>query len=1110
MRIRYILIILFILCTLKANSQPSETIYQGTVIKSGYVDDAVYGPLNIGFTFTFFGNNYTQFYVNSNGQILFGTGSSTGNDVAIPTSGVPDNFIAAFWDDLVVDGTGNILYATIGASPNRKLFVQYKNTGFYGIPAFLGTFYIILYENSNKIQVQYRLVVDNSSSTAHGKSATIGIENSDGSSGMQYAYHDSTAVSTGKAISFTPSGPTYTMDTNAIYDGVVLTTNITLPEPGIPVLLSPSQDAIIGSDFTFEWSESGNSASYTLLISNFSDLGGATSYNAGSSLSYNITGLLLDTTYYWGVFATNTTGTTWCEIKRFTTNSTPPLEAVPQTVWVEQNQDKTIKLNYTGGDASAKSAIITSLPVNGQLYQYNAGARGVQITSAPTIVTDVSRNVIYAANGTYGNGAGNFNFKIHDDTEDSPDAQVTVNVSPPGMPNLLNTGKTTIYVEMQFDLIMADPAGKQGQFAITVNGTPASIGTLSLKTGDPYTIIATLASPIVITDAVTISYTAGDITSAQGGLLASFDAQTVTLQAQTITFTQSLTKKFNESPFTLTATASSGLSMTYSSSNLTVATISGNTVTLKYTGTSDITARQAGNGTYAPAKYIRTLTVSKGDQTTTFSALPVKIFGDSDFSLTASASSGLSVSFVSGNTAVATVAGNTVHIVGAGTAVITASQAGNSLWNPAPDVPQTLTVNKADQTITFSVLPAKTYGDPDFTLTASTSSGLSVSYSSDNTAVATVTGNTLHIAGAGTAVITASQAGNTNYNAAADVPQTLTVNKANQTIIFSALSAKTYGNADFNLTATASSGLSVSYSSDNTAVATVTGNIVHITGAGSTVITASQAGDANYNAASDVPQTLIVSKANLTLTADNKTKEYLEALPVLTYTISGFVNSETESVLDVLPSISTTALQSSPVGDYPITLSGGNDNNYIYIFVDGTLTITKLSQIITITDYPVKLLVQDSYTLVASSSAGLSVTLESEDDAIATISGSQVTGIAKGSVQIRAYNDGDADYKAAEAFVTIEVYSTHKDIINLFTPNNDGFNDLWELPELSTWGNCEVKVYNRWGKLVYDNKNYNNTWDGTSGGNPVPEGPYYFVIKTENSGVVKGTVNIVR
>ncbi len=61
---------------------------------------------------------------------------------------------------------------------------------------------------------------------------------------------------------------------------------------------------------------------------------------------------------------------------------------------------------------------------------------------------------------------------------------------------------------------------------------------------------------------------------------------------------------------------------------------------------------------------------------------------------------------------------------------------------------------------------------------------------SDNTTVATVTGNIVHITGAGTAVITASQAGNTNYNAAPDVPQTLTVNKANQTITFGATSGQ--------------------------------------------------------------------------------------------------------------------------------------------------------------------------------------------------------------------------------------------------------------------------------------------------------------------------------
>ena len=170
----------------------------------------------------------------------------------------------------------------------------------------------------------------------------------------------------------------------------------------------------------------------------------------------------------------------------------------------------------------------------------------------------------------------------------------------------------------------------------------------------------------------------------------------VTLTAQTITFTQTLDKKYNESPFTLTATASSALGMTYSSSNPSVATITGNIVTLKGLGTSEITARQAGNTTYAPAKYIRILTVSKGDQTITFNPIPPQAVGYPDFNLTATASSGLTVSFTSSNPAVATVTGTLVHIVGEGTTVITASQAGSALWNLAPDVPQNLTVLATD------------------------------------------------------------------------------------------------------------------------------------------------------------------------------------------------------------------------------------------------------------------------------------------------------------------------------------------------------------------------------------------------------------------------------
>jgi hypothetical protein len=687
--------ILIILC-LGLTAQPPETIYQGTVIKSGYVDDESYGPFDIGFNFTYFGISYSQFYVSSNGLVLFTDDplNISKADVAIPDPGAPNNFIAAFWDDLIVDGTGKILYKTIGAAPNRKLIIQFKNMGFYGAPSYMGTFAVILYETSDKIQVQYRLIVDATSTRAHGGSATIGIENSDGTEGVQYAYHNPTAVNTGQALSFTPSGSTYTLNTDAIYEGIYLTSNITLPEPGIPILLSPPQNAVIGSDYTFSWSDAGNTSSYALLISASSDLGGATYYSAGSNLSYNVTGLPLDATLYWGVFSTNATGTTWCEIKRFTTSTNPPLAAVPLTIWTEKSADKTIRLQYSGGDESPKTAIVTSLPSQGELYQYNAGARGNLLSSVPSTVTDASMNVIYAATGTEGNGVGNFNYKVNDSGGDSPEVLVAVNVTPPEVPDVLYVAKNT-NVEIQFDIPMADPSGKQDQFTVTVDGIPAAISSASLKTGDPNTIVLTLATPLTGSETVLVAYTQGDVSGSSGGMLFTFTDQTVTLKAQTITFPVLPTKIFGNPPFNPGATASSSLGITYSSSDLTVATSIGSNVTIVSAGTSEITARQAGNATYAPASYVQLLTVAKADQTITFNVIPDKTTADADFSPGATAGSGLPVSYSSDNTAVATIVSGMIHIVGSGTANITASQPGNTNYNAAVSVSQPLNVSIA-------------------------------------------------------------------------------------------------------------------------------------------------------------------------------------------------------------------------------------------------------------------------------------------------------------------------------------------------------------------------------------------------------------------------------
>ena len=279
-----------------------------------------------------------------------------------------------------------------------------------------------------------------------------------------------------------------------------------------------------------------------------------------------------------------------------------------------------------------------------------------------------------------------------------------------------------------------------------------------------------------------------------------------------------------------------------------------------------IAVRVGGNGGNGQVIISYTLTASKSNQTITFNALPTRTVGDADFNPGATASSGLTVSYVSSNTAVATIVGGLIHIVGAGTATITASQAGNTNYNAAVSVNQSLTVSKSNQTITFNALPTKTLVDADFNPGATASSGLTVSYVSSNTAVATIVGGLIHIVGAGTATITATQAGNTNYNAAVSVNQSLTVSKSNQTITFNSLPTKTVGNADFNPGATASSGLTVSYVSSNTAVATIVSGLIHIVGAGTSTITASQAGNTNYNAATNVSQTLTVTTGQVVTT----------------------------------------------------------------------------------------------------------------------------------------------------------------------------------------------------------------------------------------------------
>ncbi len=180
-----------------------------------------------------------------------------------------------------------------------------------------------------------------------------------------------------------------------------------------------------------------------------------------------------------------------------------------------------------------------------------------------------------------------------------------------------------------------------------------------------------------------------------------------------------------------------------------------------------------------------------------------------------------------------------------------------------------------------------------------------------------------------------------NFGVAVESRLQGSISKISQTISFGALAAKTYGDANFTLSATASSNLGVTYTSSNTSVATVSGNSVSIVGAGEATITASQAGDASYAAASDATQVLTVNKATLTATADDKSKVYGEANPTFTITYSGFVNGDDATAITTAPTASTVADITTGVGTYDIDLAGGAADNYSFNLNNGTLTINQ-------------------------------------------------------------------------------------------------------------------------------------------------------------------------
>ena len=496
---------------------------------------------------------------------------------------------------------------------------------------------------------------------------------------------------------------------------------------------------------------------------------------------------------------------------------------------------------------------------------------------------------------------------------------------------------------------------------------------------------------------------------------------TVAKAAQTITFTAPTGKTYGDAPFALTATASSGLAVTYTSLTTAICTVSGSTLTIVAAGSCQIRASQAGNANYNAATNVdRTFAIAKKAQTITFNPPATKTYGDAPFAVTATATSGLAVAFASTTATICTVSGATVTIVAAGTCTIRASQAGNANYLAAPNVDKPIAVAKKAQTITFAVLPALRMDQVPAPLSATASSGLAVVFTSATTTICTVSGTTITLKAVGTCTINANQAGNANYLAAPQLPRSFVVSKGNQTITFGALPPKTYKDPNFAVSATASSGLAVTFSSLTPTICTVSGTTVTLVGAGTCTIQAAQAGNANWNAAANVPQSFAVAKAAQTITFNAPAAKPLGSAPFA-------VSATSTSTLAVTFASTTTSVCTTggtngatvtlvAMGTCSITASQAGNANYLAATpVSRSFAVTAANQTITFPVLPPKLWGDPPFAIAATASSGLPVAFFSQSPTVCSVSGATVTLLAVGECAIEAYQDGNASNGPAYA-----------------------------------------------------------------------------------------------
>lgn len=494
-------------------------------------------------------------------------------------------------------------------------------------------------------------------------------------------------------------------------------------------------------------------------------------------------------------------------------------------------------------------------------------------------------------------------------------------------------------------------------------------------------------------------------------------------------------------------------------------------------------------------------TIGKPTAVISFATLTSHTYGDTDFDPGATSDyPSTAITYQSDNPSVAIIIGQKIHITGAGSANITASQPAGAEFNAPQPVSRSFTVKQA--IINLSAFAAsKTYGDPDPPLTYAITIGELVNGDQLTGALARIPGENVGQHTINQSSLTAGSNYQIIFNNA-----NLTINPRTIRVTADAKS-KIFGGQDPILTYGVSNGNLMAGDG-------LTGQLIRDAGESPGAYPIRQgtvnAGE-NYNIIYD-GAVLTIAKALLTIKADNKQRKYGQSNPSLTVSYSGFAGNDNESTLTSLPLITTIASASSGVGTYDINASGASAPGYVINYEPGSLVIQKV---------PLKIIADDKQKSAGEQNPQLTahyegfVNGESTNDLdqqpLLSTSANEHSGPGNYPISVIGASSENYEISYVPGLMTISPVTFAHQIPNSFTPNGDGINDRWELTFLQNYPKCQVQVFNRLGTLVFSSISYGVSWDGTYNRNYLPSGTYYYVIDLKNGEQkIAGNVTIIK